>query len=91
MPDGTKGVGVTLVDTEANVRTSLSALDYTVSLEAGEYTGRFVLEISAIQNMPTDIEAVSVQPSEVRKVMIDGRLYIVKDGKIYDARGASVE
>lgn len=91
MPDGTKGVGVTLVDTEANVRTSLSALDYTVSLEAGEYTGRFVLEISAIQNMPTDIEAVSVQPSEVRKVMMDGRLYIVKDGKIYDARGASVE
>lgn len=91
MPDGTKGVGVTLVDTEANVRTSLSALDYTVSLEAGEYTGRFVLEISPIQNMPTDIEAVSVQPSEVRKVMMDGRLYIVKDGKMYDARGASVE
>jgi len=91
MPDGTNGVGVTLVDTEANVRTSLSALDYTVSLEAGEYTGRFVLEISPVQNTPTDIEAVSVQPSEVRKVMIDGILYIVKDGKMYDARGARVE
>lgn len=91
MPDGTNGVGVTLVDTEANVRTSLGALDYTVSLEAGEYTGRFVLEISPIQNTPTDIEAVSVQPSEVRKVMIDGILYIVKDGKMYDARGARVE
>lgn len=91
MPEGTNGVGVTLVDTEANVRTSLSALDYTVSLEAGEYTGRFVLEISPIQNTPTDIEAVSVQPSEVRKVMIDGILYIVKDGKMYDARGARVE
>lgn len=91
MPEGTNGVGVTLVDTEANVRTSLSALDYTVSLEAGEYTGRFVLEISPVQNTPTDIEAVSVQPSEVRKVMIDGILYIVKDGKMYDARGARVE
>ena len=91
MPEGTNGVGVTLVDTEANVRTSLSALDYTVNLEAGEYTGRFVLEISPIQNTPTDIEAVSVQPSEVRKVMIDGILYIVKDGKMYDARGARVE
>lgn len=91
MPEGTNGVGVTLVDTEANVRTSLSALDYTVSLEAGEYTGRFMLEISPVQNMPTDIEAVSVQPSEVRKVMIDGILYIVKDGKMYDARGARVE
>ncbi|MBQ7438367.1 MAG: InlB B-repeat-containing protein [Paludibacteraceae bacterium] len=91
MPEGTNGVGVTLVDTEANVRTSLSALDYTVSLEAGEYTGRFMLEISPIQNTPTDIEAVSVQPSEVRKVMIDGILYIVKDGKMYDARGTRVE
>ena len=39
----------------------------------------------------TDIEAVSGQPSEVRKVMIDGILYIVKDGKMYDARGARVE
>ena len=39
----------------------------------------------------TDIEAVSGQPSEVRKVMIDGILYIVKDGKMYDARGARVQ
>ncbi len=94
MPDGTNGVGVTLVDTEANVRTSLSALDYTVSLEAGEYTGRFVLEISPIQNTPTDLGNVqgdNVQGTKARKVMIDGILYIVKDGKMYDARGARVE
>lgn len=94
MPEGTNGVGVTLVDTEANVRTSLSALDYTVSLEAGEYTGRFVLEISPIQNTPTDLGNVqgdNVQGTKARKVMIDGILYIVKDGKMYDARGARVE
>ena len=94
MPEGTNGVGVTLVDTEANVRTSLSALDYTVSLEAGEYTGRFMLEISPIQNTPTDLGNVqgdNVQGTKARKVMIDGILYIVKDGKMYDARGARVE
>ena len=94
MPEGTNGVGVTLVDTEANVRTSLSALDYTVSLEAGEYTGRFVLEISPIQNTPTDLGNVqgdNVQGTKARKVMIDGIMYIVKDGKMYDARGARVE
>ena len=45
MPEGTNGVGITLIDTEANVRTSLSALDYTVTLSAGEYTNRFFLEI----------------------------------------------
>ena len=91
MPDGTSGVGVTLIDNVANTRTNLSALDYTVTLTAGEHTNRFFLEISPVQNMPTDIEAVSGQPSEVRKVMIDGILYIVRDGKMYDARGARVE
>ena len=94
MPEGTNGVGVTLVDTEANVRTSLSALDYTVSLEAGEYTGRFMLEISPVQNTPTDLGNVqgdNVQGTKACKVMIDGILYIVKDGKMYDARGTRVE
>ena len=90
MPDGTSGVGVTLIDNVENTRTNLSALDYTVTLSAGEYTNRFFLEISPVQNTPTDIEAVSGQPSEVRKVMIDGILYIVRDGKMYDARGTLV-
>ena len=81
MPDGTSGVGVTLIDNVENTRTNLSALDYTVTLTAGEYTNRFFLEISPVQNTPTDIEAVSGQPSEVRKVMIDGILYIVRDLK----------
>ena len=94
MPEGTNGVGVTLVDTEANVRTSLSALDYTVSLEAGEYTGRFMLEISPVQNTPTDLGNVPSdqgQSTKAQKVLIDGILYIVKDGKMYDARGTRVE
>ncbi len=93
MPEGTNGVGITLIDTEANVRTSLSALDYTVTLSAGEYTNRFFLEISPVQNTPTDIENGGLMNGEngVRKVMIDGILYIVRDGKMYDARGARVE
>ena len=94
IPEGTDGIGVTLVDNETGVRTLLSALDYTVNLTAGTHDGRFVLEISPIQNTPTDIENVqgdNVQCTKVRKVMIDGILYIVKDGKIFDARGARVE
>lgn len=94
IPEGTDGIGVTLVDNETGVRTSLSALDYTVNLTAGTHDGRFVLEISPIQNTPTDIENIqgdNVQCTKVRKVMIDGILYIVKDGKIFDARGARVE
>ena len=94
IPEGTEGIGITLVDNETGVRTLLSALSYTVTLQAGDYTGRFVLEISPIQNTPTDIENVqgdNVQCTKVRKGMIDGILYIVKDGKIFDARGARVE
>lgn len=92
LPDGADGIGVTLIDEETGVRTNLSAgMDYTVNLEKGTHDNRFWLEISPVQQTPTDIEAVSDQPSEVRKVLIDGILYIVKDGKLFDARGARVE
>jgi uncharacterized repeat protein (TIGR02543 family) len=93
IPDGTEGIGVTLVDTETGIRTSLSALDYTVNLSAGTYNERFVLEISPIKQTPTGIEnsEVSHQHSDTRKVLIDGILYIVKDGKMFDARGAVVK
>ena len=93
MPDGTSGIGVTLIDNETGERTSLSALDYTINLTAGSYENRFVLEISPINETPTSIEpSVSVTPhAEARKVCIDGILYIVREGKIYDARGIRVE
>ena len=93
IPEGTNGVGVTLIDIETGIRTPLSALDYTVNLGAGTYNERFVLEISPIQQTPTGIEnsEVSHQHSDVRKVLIDGILYIVKDGKMFDATGALVK
>ena len=93
MPDGTNGVGVTLIDNETGSRTSLSALNYTVALTAGEYTNRFVLEISPVQNTPTDIENEEIinRKSSNRKLLIDGILYIVRDGKMYDVHGARVK
>ena len=93
IPEGTNGVGVTLIDNETGIRTPLSALDYTVNLNAGTYNDRFVLEISPIHHMPTGIEMINDANGEngVRKLMIDGILYIVKDGKMFDARGARVK
>lgn len=94
IPDGTNGVGITLIDEETGIRTSLSALDYTVNLAAGDYTERFWLEISPIQNTPTGIEEPTSDSSlkgRAQKRIIDGVLYIVKDGKIFDARGTRVE
>ena len=94
IPEGTDGIGVTLVDNETGVRTLLSALDYTVNLTAGTHDGRFILEISPIQNTPTGMEDPTSDSSlkgRAQKRIIDGVLYIVKDGKIFDARGTRVE
>lgn len=90
IPEGTNGIGVTLVDSETGERTSLSALDYTVNLETGVYNDRFYLEISGIQETATGMETVNGDRSETsgsRKVIIDGVLYIVKDGEIFDLTG----
>ena len=94
MPEGTNGTGVVLVDTENGTRTNLALGDYTVALGAGTTDGRFVLEISPVANTPTGIDEVpsdKVPSTNVRKVMVDGVLYIVKDGKAYDARGTRVK
>lgn len=90
IPDGTAGIGVTLIDTETGIRTNLSALTYTIALTAGTYDNRFVLEFSPIRNVPTEQPDVRSQKSEVSKVLIDGLLYIVRDNKMYDARGAMI-
>lgn len=93
IPEGTNGVGVTLIDNVTGTRTNLSALDYTINLNAGEYANRFFLEISPIKNVPTDLTPTLSQGEggKARKVMIDGVLYIVKDGQVFDARGNKVK
>lgn len=93
IPDGTSGIGVTLIDSYTGMQTNLSALDYTVSLESGTYDDRFLLQISPIHTVPTEVEVSEIgdQTSDVRKLLIDGLMYIVRDGKMYDARGARVE
>lgn len=90
MPEGVESVGVTLLDAETGERTNLSAgMDYTVSLNKGVCHNRLYLEISPIQHTPTDIEYTdqSTRKQSVRKVLIDGKLYIVCDGVVYDAQG----
>ena len=95
MPDGTANIGVTLVDNQTGTRTNLSAgMEYTLTLNKGDYNNRFFIEISPIQQTPTDIEYVtgdSNSQDNVRKVLIDNILYIVRDGQIFDARGARVK
>lgn len=94
MPDGTDGVGVTLVDSETGTRTNLGAgMTYTLTLAAGDYTSRFYLEISPVKETPTGLEQLPTtnDQSPIKKLLIDGILYIIRDGKIFDARGVMVK
>ncbi len=94
IPSGTSGVGVTLVDNETGLRTNLALEDYTVALEAGTQDDRFYLEISPIKHVATDIENVQndeTQNAKARKVIIDQKMYIIKDGRVFDAQGARVK
>jgi len=93
MPEGTNGTGVTLIDNETGTRTSLALTDYTVTLGKGTYDNRFVLEFSPVAQTPTGIEDAETvnRKSSNRKLLIDGILYIVKDGQVFDARGTKVK
>ena len=96
MPEGTNGEDVYLIDNAYGTRTNLGLMPYTVTLTAGTYEGRFALEFGPVQDAPTGIEQMStvnyqLSTEEVRKVFVGGRLYIIRDGKVYDAAGQRVE
>ncbi len=96
MPEGTNGEDVFLIDNAYGTRTNLGLMPYTVTLTAGTYDSRFALEFGPIQDAPTGIEQMSTVNSQlstdsVRKVFVGGRLYIIRDGKVYDAAGQRVE
>ncbi|MBO4666152.1 MAG: hypothetical protein J5612_04695 [Paludibacteraceae bacterium] len=47
--------------------------------------------IKAVYDTATGLDNAGDQKSEVRKVLRDGQLFILIDGKIYNATGARVE
>jgi len=93
MPDGTNGESVVLSDSVTGSRTNLAWAEYTVTLTTGTYDHRFALEFQADTNMPTGMkDSTASRPhASARKIVIDKMLYIVRDGKIYDARGVLVK
>lgn len=93
MPDGTYGVSITLVDNNTGARTELGAgFTYSFESEVGQFDDRFYLEIAKIKDVATGTEEIGEpSKSDVRKVMIDGILYIVRSDQIFDALGNRVE
>jgi hypothetical protein len=90
MPDGTDGITVELIDYETNTRTNMLLDDYTVNLTAGTNEARFALHVKPDKTV-TGVENITTPShSDVRKFIIDGILYMQKDGVLYDAQGKLV-
>ena len=89
MPAVFDGTAV-LVDLLTGTRTNLELGDYTVSLNKGTINDRFVLEIGA-RKIVTSLDNTQLRDGKVHKFIENGVMYILRDGKRYDAQGKLVE
>ncbi|MGM9838373.1 MAG: InlB B-repeat-containing protein [Paludibacteraceae bacterium] len=88
MPDGTEGMTVLLADYETGMTYNLALGDYEVPLTAGTYEQRFVLEIQPKKNIVTGCNESKADDAPLRKVLIDGNLYIQRGKELYNISGA---
>ena len=82
--------GIWLYDNEAQTQTNLLSEGYTFYSKAGIYNNRLWLRITKQEGITTDINSASnnfLNGDEVRKVMINGHLYILREGRVYDVLG----
>ena len=88
MPDGTDGIVVELIDYETNTRTNMLLDEYTVNLGKGTFDNRFALHVKP-DKTTTSVDNLGNEATgdKVKKYLIDGVLYMQKDGVLYDAQG----
>lgn len=89
MPDGTDGIVVELIDYDNNTRTNMLLDEYTVNLGKGTFENRFALHVKP-NKTTTSVEDINTNTTGVKKYLIDGVLYMQKDGVLYDAQGKLV-
>lgn len=92
MPDGTDGITATLIDYETGKETNLLLADYTTELREGINNERFALRVRP-NHVATEVEnTIQTDGNDnAKKYIIDGALYLLRDGKLYDAQGRMVQ
>ncbi len=92
MPNGTDGIIVELIDYETNTRTNMLLDNYTVNLGKGTFDNRFALHVKP-DKTTTSVDNIGNEATDdkVKKYLIDGVLYMQKDGVLYDAQGRCVQ
>lgn len=82
---------IDLIDYETGTLTNLLSAPYTFSTTRTESESRFAITITYSKETPTDTEAPFGKGNKrIEKVLIQQQLYIIIDGKMYDATGKKV-
>ena len=91
MPQGTEGIMVELIDYEQGTCTNLLMSDYTITLNKGTFNQRFALRLKP-DKVATSVDNIGngANGDEVRKLFIDGVLYLQQGTNTYDAQGKLV-
>ena len=94
LPDDSPTEGIEridLIDYETGYLTNLLSAPYTFSTTRTESDSRFAITITYSKETPTDTEAPFGKGNKrIEKVLIQQQLYIIIDGKMYDATGKMV-
>ena len=91
MPNGTEGMVVELIDYEQGTCTNLLVGDYTVNMPVGTNNTRFALRLKP-DKVATSVEDITsgTNDNNVRKLLIDGVLYLQQGTNTYDAQGHAI-
>ena len=76
-----------LVDYQTGELTNLLYTDYTFYSERTQSNSRFAIYAVPRQNAPTDLPNAIGSEEEVRKVIYNDHLYILRDGNVYNGMG----
>jgi hypothetical protein len=81
-----------LIDYEAGEVTNLLQANYTFTAPRGQNDSRFAINVTKAPQISTDVESTEhgIQGTDIRKVIIDDKLFIIRDGLMYDATGKRV-
>jgi hypothetical protein len=82
---------VELIDYEQGTSTNLLMSDYTITLDKGTFNQRFALRLVP-DKVATSVEDITsgTNDNNVRKLLIDGVLYLQKGNNTYDAQGHAI-
>ena len=90
-----EGLEVKLFDAFEQTTTLLDLMPATVTLEKGEYQDRFFLQFTqkapqTPTNLDGSLEQYNLPMDKTQKLLINGNIYLINAGRVYNATGAEL-